>query len=81
MAEGRRAADLGIRLPLADTEAAATRAAASYTKALFPPFIPGKGEMDNFDLDTKNKTVTIHYNMNQVIVENKRTDYVAPFFK
>ena len=81
MAEGRRAADLGIRLPLADTEAAATGAAASYTKALIPPFIPGKGEMDNFDLDTTNKTVTIHYNMNQVIVENKRTDYVAPFFK
>lgn len=82
MAEGRRAADLGIRLPLADTEAAAApNASTAYTTAVVPPFIPTNGEMDNFDLDTDNKTVTIHYNMNHVIVENKRTDYVAPFFK
>lgn len=82
IAEGRRAADLGIRLPLADTEAAAApESSAAYTSAVIPSFIPKNGEMDNFDLDTINKTVTIHYNMNRVIVENKRTDYVAPFFK
>lgn len=79
--EGRRAADLGIRLPLCDVEAAHTSSAKGYDEALIPPFIPTNGEMDNFDLDAENKTVTIHYNMNRIIVENKNSQYVAPLFK
>lgn len=79
--EGRRVADLGIRLPVCDVEAANTASAQDYTEAVIPSFIPLNGEMDAFDMDEDNKTVTIHYNMNQVIVTNKATDYVAPFFK
>lgn len=78
-AEGRRVADLGIRLPVSDVEAAHTPSAASYTEAVVPPFIPLGGEMDAFDMDEQARTVTIHYNMNRVIVENRQTDYVVPF--
>lgn len=92
-AEGRRMADLGIRLPLCDVEAAnmpsTARSAADpggrlssaddYTVALIPDFIPMNGEMDAFDMDTENKTVTIHNNMNHLIVVNKGSEYVVPF--
>ena len=81
MAEGRRVADLGIRLPLCDTEAAHAPSTEAFTEAVIPPFIPKNGEMDNFDLDADSHTVTIHYNMNHVIVENKHSDYVVPFVK
>lgn len=78
-AEGRRSADLGIRLPVSNVEAAHTPSAAGYTTAQIPPFVPVRGEMDAFDMDTKAKTVTIHYNMNRVIVQNKGSEFVAPF--
>ena len=42
MAEGRRAADLGIRFPVCETEAANTPSAAEYTTAQIPSFIPFK---------------------------------------
>lgn len=80
MAEGRRAADLGIRLPVCETEAANTPSAAAYTEAQIPPFIPLNQDMDAFEMDTDAKTVVIKYNMNRVIVQNKATEYVAPFF-
>ena len=80
MAEGRRAADLGIRLPVCETEAANTPSAANYTTAQIPPFIPLNQEMDAFQMDKETKTVVIKYNMNRIIVQNKSTEYVAPFF-
>lgn len=78
-AEGRRVADLGIRLPVSDVEAANTPSASGYTDAVVPQFIPLNGEMDAFDMDEAAETVTIHYNMNRVIVTNRKTDYVVPF--
>lgn len=36
--------------------------------------------MDEFTMDEENKTVVIKYNMNRIIVENKSSEYVAPFF-
>ncbi len=80
MAEGRRAADLGIRLPVCETEAANTPSAADYLTAQIPSFIPLNQDMDAFQMDKDNKTVVIKYNMNRVIVQNKSTEYVAPFF-
>nr|WP_320058231.1 hypothetical protein [uncultured Bacteroides sp.] len=80
MAEGRRAADLGIRLPVSETEAANTPSASAYTTAQIPSFIPLNQGMDAFDMDTNAKTVTIKYNMNKVIVSNKSSEYVVPFF-
>ncbi len=77
--EGRRAADLGIRLPVCEVEAANT-ASEGYTQAQIPPFIPLNQDMDAFTIDDKAKTVVIKHNMNNVIVDNKNTEYVAPFF-
>lgn len=80
IAEGRRVADLGIRLPVCETEAANTPSAEAYTTAQIPSFIPLNQGMDAFTMDEENKTVVITYNMNRVIVENKSSEYVAPFF-
>lgn len=79
IAEGRRAADLGIRLPVCETEAANTPSASNYTTAQIPSFIPLNQDMDAFDMDATAKTVVIKYNMNKVIVSNKSSEYVVPF--
>ncbi len=81
MAEGRRPADLGIRLPLGDVEAANLNDADSYMKPIIPDFIPTNGQMDDFTTDEEKKQVTILYDMNKVIVDNRHSSYVAPFFK
>ena len=79
-AEGRRVADLGIRLPVCEVEAANTPSAADYIEALIPSFIPLNYGMDSFTMDDDAMEVTIAYNMNRIIVENKSSEYVAPFF-
>lgn len=79
-AEGRRVADLGIRLPVCEVEAANTSSAADYIEALIPSFIPLNYGMDSFTMDDDALEVTIAYNMNRIIVENKSSEYVAPFF-
>lgn len=80
-AEGRRVADLGIRLPLCEEESVAhLQASKEFTQALIPEFIPLNRGMDDFDMDEQNKRVTIRYNMNRVIVQNKFSPFVAPFF-
>ncbi|MBR5728543.1 MAG: hypothetical protein IKX39_07850 [Muribaculaceae bacterium] len=78
-AEGRRPADLGIRLPLCEVEAAHASNGAEYTQAWIPSFIPLNGGMDDFTIDEQAMTVTIAHNMNRVIVDNARTADVAPF--
>lgn len=80
-AEGRRVADLGIRLPVCEVEAASNPSAAGYIDAVIPPFIPLDQGMDDFAMDEDTKEVTIKYNMNRIIVENKSSEYVAPFFE
>lgn len=79
-AEGRRAADLGLRMPVCETEAAHASNSAGYTTAQIPPFIPLEKGMDDFTMDADTRTCVIRYNMNHVIVENKQSDYVCPFF-
>lgn len=78
-AEGRRPADLGIRLPLCEVEAAHAANGATYTDAWIPPFVPQNYGLDDFTIDETAKTVTIRHNMNRVIVENARSADVAPF--
>ena len=78
-AEGRRPADLGIRLPLCEVEAANTINGASYTEAWIPQFVPRNYGLDEFTVDDEAKTVTIAHNMNRIIVENARTSDAAPF--
>lgn len=78
-AEGRRPADLGIRLPLCEVEAANVSNAAAFTEAYIPSFVPLNYGLDDFTVDDETKTVTIKYNMNRVIVQNARSADVAPF--
>ena len=78
-AEGRRPADLGIRLPLCEVEAAHASNGAEYTQAWIPSFIPLNGGMDDFTIDQQAMTVTIAHNMNRVIVDNAHSADVAPF--
>lgn len=80
IAEGRRAADLGIRLPLCDVEYAHTPSSESFTNAVIPEFIPKDGKMDEFTVDEATKKITITYDMNKVIVENRKSTAVVPFF-
>ncbi|MDR0732590.1 MAG: hypothetical protein LBF08_00810 [Dysgonamonadaceae bacterium] len=79
-AEGRRASDLGIRLPVCEIEAANTSSAAPYIDAQIPSFIPSDKEMDAFEMDRDAKTVVIRHNMNKIIVANKGLECVIPFF-
>ena len=78
-AEGRRPADLGIRLPLCEAEAANTGSGAAYTEAWIPSFVPKNYGLDDFIVDDEAKTVTITHNMNRIIVENAHSKDVAPF--
>lgn len=77
--EGRRAADLGIRMPLYDVQINGTTNGKEFSEALIPDYIPLKKGMDAFDMDKEKKTVTIKYNMNKVLVEHK--EEAIPFFK
>lgn len=79
-AEGRRVPDLGIRMPVCEVEAANTPSAQEYIQAQIPEFIPLEQGMDDFEMDEQAKTVVIRYNMNRVIVNNKASEYVVPFF-
>ena len=78
-AEGRRPADLGIRMPVCEVEAAHAGNSAAYVEAWIPSFIPLDGGLDDFTVDDQARTVTITHNMNRVIVDNARTADVAPF--
>ncbi|MDD4534728.1 MAG: hypothetical protein PHC48_09700, partial [Prevotella sp.] len=73
--EGRRVADLGIRLPLSNVEAGHVSNANDYTSAIIPFFIPLDGGMDKFTVDESTKRVTIEYDMNRIIVENGATAF------
>ena len=78
-AEGRRPADLGIRLPLCEVEAAKVSNGSKYTEAWIPSYVPQNYGLDDFTIDESAKTVTITHNMNRVIVENAHAVEVAPF--
>ena len=78
-AEGRRPADLGIRLPLCEVETAHASNGAQYTEAWIPAFVPKNSGMDDFVINKEDKTVTIKYNMNRLVVENSHSADVVPF--
>ncbi|MEO7218048.1 MAG: hypothetical protein ABI026_07630 [Gemmatimonadaceae bacterium] len=80
--EGRRMADLGMRMPVAQTEILANpnaSAGAAYTQSIIPSFIPLAFGMDSFTYDSVAKTVTMAFDMNRVLVANKASTAVLPF--
>jgi len=82
LAEGRRMADLGIRMPVAQTEIIANKKTADgqpYTFAVIPSFIPAAFGMDGFTYDATAKTAIMKYDMNRVLVQNKTATQIFPF--
>lgn len=82
LAEGRRMADLGIRMPVAFTEVLANAnaiAGAPYTVATIPSFIPPSFGMDRFTYDETANTAIMAYDMNRILVQNKTSPDVLPF--
>lgn len=82
IAEGRRMADLGMRMPVAQTEVLANPNAdpsAAYTQGVIPSFIPAAYGMDSFTYDPAAKTAIMAFDMNDILVQNKASPTVLPF--
>lgn len=79
MAEGRRMTDLGIKFPVSQTEQLNNSFVKDADiKAQIPAFIPLNRGMDDFTNDTTTGVVTMKYDMNQVLVENKTSPFIFP---
>ncbi len=80
ISEGRRMTDLGIKMPVSQTEQLNnTNVKAEHTKAQLPSFIPLNRAMDDFTVDAANGIVTMKYDMNRVLVKNKTAKEIFPF--
>jgi len=78
IAEGRRFADLGIRIPISENEMLLNSSVtAAHILSSIPTFVPV--DMDAFTVDIVAGTATITHNMNAVIVTNRANAAVAPF--
>ncbi|HPN36938.1 MAG TPA: hypothetical protein PL041_00955 [Melioribacteraceae bacterium] len=78
--EGRRMSDLGIRLPVMQTQIDANPSInpGEYgTSVYVPAFIPTGYGLDEFTYDSATKVVTITYDMNKLISQN--INLVSPF--
>ncbi|TGX79907.1 hypothetical protein E5358_14260 [Palleniella muris] len=81
-AEGRRFSDLGMRLPLCEVEAAKVRNrypdvdVSMFIKAYIPAYLPTEQYgMDAYTVDAADRTVTIKYNLNRLIVDSHATAF------
>ncbi|RBL88197.1 tetratricopeptide repeat protein [Chitinophaga flava] len=80
MAEGRRMTDLGIKFPVSQTEQLNNpNVKPEHLKAQIPAFIPLNRGMDDFTYDKTNGVVTMKYDMNAILVKNKRAKEIFPF--
>ncbi|MEP2445906.1 MAG: tetratricopeptide repeat protein [Balneola sp.] len=83
IAEGRRVVDLGIKYPISQQEQAGNTNISDnspYLDAIIPNFIPLSRTMDDFTVDEAQGIVTIAVNMNNVLVQNKNSDFVLPLW-
>lgn len=82
IAEGRRMTDLGIRFPVSQREQLNnTHVTEQHIKAIIPSFIPLNRGLDDFTYDKAKDIVTMAYDMNKVLVQNKTSAYIMPFNK
>ena len=82
IAEGRRMTDLGIKWPVPRDEATSNaniNEGDPATEAQIPDFLPAN-EMDAFEIDETTREATILHNLNRILVQNKASDLVMPFF-
>lgn len=80
MSEGRRMFDLGVKFPVSQTEQLNNpNVKPEHIKAQLPSFIPLNRGMDDFTVDAVNGIVTMKYDMNKVLVQNKTAKEIFPF--
>lgn len=83
IAEGRRLSDLGVKFVVSEIEYLANPNIDENhpgVKAVVPPFIDQiKTELDAFTYDVQARTVVITHNLNQLLVNNKGSEFVLPF--
>lgn len=82
IAEGRRMGDLGIKWPVPQREIENNpniNEGDPATQAVVPPFLPAS-EMDAFTMDEATREVVILHNLNRLLVQNKSSEHVLPFF-
>ncbi len=82
IAEGRRMIDLGIKWPVPEDEATSNSNITEgdpATIAVIPDFLPAT-EMDAFTMDDTSREVVIVHNLNRILVQNKDSELVLPFF-
>ena len=82
IAEGRRMIDLGIKWPVPEREVennVAINPGDPATVAVVPDFLPAT-EMDAFSMDETTMEVVITHNLNRILVQNKGSNLVLPFF-
>lgn len=81
IAEGRRMVDLGIKFPVSEIEQLSNALiVADQTQGFVPSFIPKDGIIDQFTYDKAANTVVIEVNLNKILVENKTSEAVLPFY-
>ncbi|WP_207424403.1 hypothetical protein [Desertivirga brevis] len=79
-AEGRRMTDLGIKFPVSQTEQLNNSNITSQDiKAQIPAFIPLNRGMDDFTYDRTSNLVTMKFDMNKILVQNKQAKEIFPF--
>ncbi|RXK86049.1 RagB/SusD family nutrient uptake outer membrane protein [Filimonas effusa] len=82
ISEGRRMTDLGIRFPVSQVEQLNNpNVTNAQTIATIPAYIPAATGMDNFSYDKTAGIVTIKYDMNKILVQNKNSKGVLPLLK
>ena len=82
MSEGRRMTDLGIRFPVSQVEMQNNpNVKPEHTLALIPSYIPNQLGLDDFVYDRAAGVVTMKYDMNKVLVQNKTASGVLPMLK
>lgn len=82
MSEGRRMTDLGIRFPVSQIEQLNNKNVTNeYTVAVIPDYIPGSIGMDDFTYDKTAGVVTIKFDMNKILVQNKLKKGNFPLLK
>lgn len=84
IAEGRRIVDLGIKYVIHENELLLNPNVDESHPGLegvIPPFINSiKSELDSFEYNTTTEEVEITHNLNKILVVNKSSDLVIPFF-
>ncbi len=82
MSEGRRMTDLGIRFPVSQVEMQNNvNVKPDDIKAVIPAYIPLQLGMDDFTYDKTTGIVTVKFDMNKVLVQNKKAAGVLPMLK